>query len=124
MDQMFSDDADHPVDVEASADAVELQVEHDGQHDGEHEAHGDEHEPAAEVHDEHGARDDEHGAHDDEHGAHDEPVAEPAHEDLIPMHHPDGGECDAYPHDKAGNILVPARHAAAMFAHGFQVGEG
>lgn len=40
---------------------------------------------------------------------------------LIPMTHPDGGTCDLYKSDKAGNILVPANEAALMQEHGFVV---
>ena len=40
---------------------------------------------------------------------------------LIPMKHPDGGACDMYKTDKAGNILVPASEAASMQEHGFVV---
>jgi hypothetical protein len=40
---------------------------------------------------------------------------------LIPMSHPDNGSCDRYETDKAGNLLVPANEAAAMFVHGFAV---
>lgn len=38
---------------------------------------------------------------------------------LIPMAHPDGGTCDRYELDAAGNILVPADDVGAMIEHGF-----
>ena len=43
---------------------------------------------------------------------------------LIPMSHPDGGTSDAFSTNKAGNILVPAADAAAMFSLGFAVVDG
>lgn len=43
---------------------------------------------------------------------------------IVPMSHPDGGTCDRYDTDEAGNILVPALEAASMFEHGFVVAEG
>ncbi len=38
---------------------------------------------------------------------------------LVPMLHPNGGTCDLYKQDKAGNILVPCTEIAAMAEHGF-----
>ena len=40
---------------------------------------------------------------------------------LIAMCHPDGGTCDLYGTDAAGNILVPADQAGSMIEHGFVV---
>lgn len=39
----------------------------------------------------------------------------------VPMSHPDDATCDAYPTNKAGQILVPASEAAAMESLGFTV---
>lgn len=43
---------------------------------------------------------------------------------LIRMAHPDGGACDNYATDEAGNLLVPLTDAALMIEHGFVVLEG
>ena len=40
---------------------------------------------------------------------------------LVPMTHPDGGKCDAYKTDKAGNHLVPLADVPTMADHGFAI---
>lgn len=42
----------------------------------------------------------------------------------VRMAHPDGGTCDRYATDKAGNLIVPSEEVASMVEHGFAVVEG
>lgn len=44
-----------------------------------------------------------------------------APEGFFPMHHPDGGSCDAYETDADGYLLVPYADAGVMQSHGFAV---
>ncbi len=51
-----------------------------------------------------------------------EAVAGEAPDGFILMHHPDGGACDAFLLDDAGNAVVPIDAIDTLLAHGFVSG--